>query len=281
MSCHNSSLEDVEISVQSVLSQTFKMWKLELILDGTTEDFYDKIRRIFKDPRINITYFPENEGLTVRLADAVNDSESKYIARIDTGDYWHNEKLKLQVEFLEKNVNVNLVATQVTYFSENENSAKVSSFATDDVAIRRRIHERKGVFEHSTILFRNNINYRKRFRYSQDLDLYIRVSSFSKLACLDIPLCYCRRNLNGISVNKKPEQLFYINLCYIDRSKQFVEDLPPPARKLKRIDWMWSYARYFYIKFIHAPTIWHKLLYLSITVFLYPPLGLYYLRRLM
>ncbi len=89
-----------------------------------------------------------------------------------------------------------------------------SWFSVEDVDIRKKFLSHEGIFEHSSILFRKGLNYRPFFRYSQDLDLYVRAAMNGKLYCLDTPLVYSEINEEGITMNKKYLQRQYQSIAY-------------------------------------------------------------------
>ena len=57
--------------------------------------FYQKILSIEKvSPKLEVDIFMDQEGLTKRLFDCVHESNSEYIARIDSGDKWKKQAFK-------------------------------------------------------------------------------------------------------------------------------------------------------------------------------------------
>jgi len=83
-------------SIESVLSQTFQDFELIVVDDASTdstgkilESYSEKIRRIL---------LPENLGVSAARNTAIVQSDSKWIAFLDSDDYWHAEKLEKQIK---------------------------------------------------------------------------------------------------------------------------------------------------------------------------------------
>ena len=86
----------LETSIESVLSQTFQDFELIVVDDASTdstgnilESYSGKIRTIL---------LPENFGVSAARNTAIVQSDSKWIAFLDSDDYWHAEKLEKQIK---------------------------------------------------------------------------------------------------------------------------------------------------------------------------------------
>lgn len=88
-------------AIESVLSQTFEDFEFIIVNDGSTDNT-EKVIKGFNDPRIIYLNNGKNLGVPKSFNSAIKISQGKYIARIDSDDFWSNKnKLKKQVEFLE------------------------------------------------------------------------------------------------------------------------------------------------------------------------------------
>ena len=290
MSNYNGA-KKLKKTIKSVLSQSFDDFKFIIIDDCSTDESIDIIKS-FQDDRILLVQNDRNLGLTKNLIKGVKLSNSKYIARIDVGDYWDKYKLQQQVEFLEKNKDYVICGTQVYYFKDN-NILNTSWFSVEDENIRKRFKTREGVFEHSSILFRNIINYREQFKYSQDLDLYLRISFLGKLYCINKPLTYCEINLDGITLKKKYLQRQYQKWAYKlyeERMKKGKDSLETgELSNLLVRDTFFDkilnrFSMIFYKKYIFNRTLRKNFIFwgipLIISLIIYPPYMLDYLYKL-
>lgn len=98
-------------TIESVLNQTYKNWEM-LIVDDCSKDNGVKIvnEYVLKDKRIKLFKNEKNEGVSFTRNRAIDLSQGKYIAFLDSDDLWKKEKLKKQILFMEKN-NIDLSYT--------------------------------------------------------------------------------------------------------------------------------------------------------------------------
>ena len=91
-------------TIESVLNQTYKSWEM-LIIDDCSKDNGVKIvnNYILKDKRIKLFRNEKNEGVSFSRNRAIDLSQGKYIAFLDSDDLWKKEKLEKQISFMEKN----------------------------------------------------------------------------------------------------------------------------------------------------------------------------------
>ena len=110
MSFYNDE-KTLAIAIKSILYQSYSDWNLILLDDGSTDDSL-KVAREFKDSRICVYSDGINKGLAPRLNEIVHMAKGKYIARMDADDIMHPERLKLQVEYLDKHKDIDVVGTE-------------------------------------------------------------------------------------------------------------------------------------------------------------------------
>ena len=88
-------------TINSIIAQTYENWKL-FIIDDNSQDNSKEIIGNYKNEKINIVYLFKNKGVAFCRNLAIRLSNSKYIAFIDSDDYWSQNKLKEQILFMEK-----------------------------------------------------------------------------------------------------------------------------------------------------------------------------------
>lgn len=96
--------EFLEETILSVLNQTYKNWELILINDCSKDNSYKIIKKYLKiDKRIKYLKNEKNSGPAITRNNGINISKGKYIAFLDSDDLWYKDKLKNQINFMEKN----------------------------------------------------------------------------------------------------------------------------------------------------------------------------------
>ena len=83
------------------------------IAQNYATNFYDKIK-IFTEE--------ENQGLLKSYKRLIEQSNGKYLAILESDDYWLDEnKLQIQIDFLESNSDYGIVAGDIISIDENGN----------------------------------------------------------------------------------------------------------------------------------------------------------------
>jgi len=90
-------------TIDSVINQTFKNWKLIIVDDNSNIHTQKILKNYINNPNIDITWLKKNKGPAFCRNFAIRNSKSQYIAFIDSDDIWEKEKLSKQLEFMIKN----------------------------------------------------------------------------------------------------------------------------------------------------------------------------------
>jgi len=94
----------IEQCINSVLSQTHKDWELILCDDCSTDNSVRIIEEyINRDSRIILLSNEVNSGAGIARNMAIKHATGNYIAFLDGDDFWHEDKLKKQLDFIQKN----------------------------------------------------------------------------------------------------------------------------------------------------------------------------------
>ncbi len=186
MSAYNTPEEFLTKSIESVLDQSYENFEFIIINDGADQETSNiLISYVEKDSRIKLI-IQNNMGLTKSLNRGIMFAKGKYVARQDTDDLWMKNKLKKQIEAINKEKNIVLVGTLCQILNEK---FKNISETIPGYAERLNIKDTKDIREaliqfnpfcHASILIDKEIveklgYYNDDYRYSQDYELWVRV----------------------------------------------------------------------------------------------------------
>lgn len=193
-------------SIKSVINQSFKDWELILVNDGSTDSSL-KIANQFAnlDKRIRVISDGLNKKLPYRLNQIILESKYEYIARMDADDLIHPDRLKIQIDFLEKNKNYDLVSSSmvsINHKNEIKGIRAVDSIYTDFSYIRRHYP-----VVHASILVRKEWYLRNQYNTemprSQDFELWCRTINNNDLKMAVLPdLLYYYREEGLVTLEK-------------------------------------------------------------------------------
>lgn len=201
--------ELVAESVASLLDQTYSNYEVVLVDDGSTDGTLEELEK-FADPRVRILHHG-NMGFVRSVRRAIEESEGEFIAIHGSGDVSYRERIQKQAEYLERHPDVGLVSShsekiglvtgkRVVAQPRNEelNLIEDSPLGHGEVMYRRDAYEKAG-------------GYRAFFTYSQDYDLFLRMSEFTGIHIIQEVLYRKFSQPDGVSgvPHKRYLQCFY------------------------------------------------------------------------
>lgn len=90
-------------SIQSVLAQSYTDWELIIVDDCSTDDTDKVVTPYLSDERIKYLKNEKNSGAATSRNRALREAKGRWIAFLDSDDLWMPDKLKKQINFMEKN----------------------------------------------------------------------------------------------------------------------------------------------------------------------------------
>lgn len=178
----------LRLAVLSIVKQTFTDWELLIIDDGSTDNALQEIADI-KDARIRILRDGKNKGLAARLNECIDLARGQYLARMDQDDVSYPERFARQIESLQNDLEVDLVAIRAITIDENDQATGLFPYAISHEEICARPW-RGFYLAHPTWMGR--IEWFRKHHYtvpgpyfSEDQDLLLRSYRDSRFCTLD------------------------------------------------------------------------------------------------
>ena len=240
--CFNSS-KTIKHSVASIIKQK-SIPKEVILVDDCSNDDNKTITEIKKCIRLlNINRIKtkliinkSNKGPAASRNKGIFISKEKYLAFLDSDDFWLKEKLEHQYEIMENNKKVFLSCHDSYFINNKKREEKIETGQLNDIIKKIYLPNMffKNFVQTRTVMVKNNDNilFNEKFRYAEDYDLWLRLMIRkhelyyinNKLAC-----CYTK---NGFSEGLSSHFfLFWINeilVLFLNsiRSKFFFAFLP-------------------------------------------------------
>lgn len=114
----------IELTILSVLAQSYQNWEMILIDDCSHDKSAEIIQKfVEKDKRIKYLRLETNSGAAVARNKAIEMAQGEYLAFLDSDDLWEPLKLEKQLEFM-KEKNSNFSFTRIKIIDSNNNTIK-------------------------------------------------------------------------------------------------------------------------------------------------------------
>lgn len=91
----------IMLAIKSLLYQTYPNWNCVIVNDGS-KDNTKKILDTITDKRFRIIHLEKNRGRGFARQVALEKAEGDYLTYLDADDFYHPEKIKQQVNILDK-----------------------------------------------------------------------------------------------------------------------------------------------------------------------------------
>lgn len=99
------SSKTLKRAVESVINQTYPHWELLIINDACPEKSYKVVEQYVSD-KIKILHNKENSKTAATRNHGIKEAIGKYIAFLDSDDYWLPNKLEKQIALLQSGADV-------------------------------------------------------------------------------------------------------------------------------------------------------------------------------
>lgn len=113
-----NSIQFIDKSIKSIVDQTYPYWELLITDDCSTDGTWELLKEYQRqNDLIKISRLEKNSGSGIARNNSIKNAKGKYIAFLDSDDYWIPEKLEIQVNFMEHN-NIAFCHSSYGYWDE-------------------------------------------------------------------------------------------------------------------------------------------------------------------
>ncbi len=239
MPVYNTKETHLKESIESILSQTYDDFEFLILNDASTDSNVEKIVKSYKDNRIKYYKNDNNLGISGTRNKLLNLSSGEFLSVMDHDDISFPERLKKQVEFLEKNPDIGVVGAFAETFPKKGINKKpiINDDIEENLMFSCAILHPASMIR-KKVLIDNNIKYEKEFSPAEDYALWCRLIGKTRFANLpEILLKYRIHDSNTSKTQKdkmfKCSQKIY-NFVRKDNNKlwEFVKE---KAKKTYRV----------------------------------------------
>ena len=203
MPVHNGA-RFLEVSVKSILAQTFGDFELIIVDDGSIDQTPIILSGLAaKDSRIRLLHNSSRQGISVALNQAARLACGPLIARMDSDDWAHETRFSLQIGAFGQDENLVLCGSNAAHVDEQMRPLFHTVLPVSDWDIRcAALFENP--FAHPSVMMRTKAfhragGYNEEFLTTQDYDLWIRLFAQGEVRNLSESLLKMRRHDQSVS----------------------------------------------------------------------------------
>ncbi len=223
MPVYNPEEDYLREAIESIQNQTYSDFEFIIINDGSTNNTKQVILS-YDDSRIKYFENEENLGLIKTLNRGLGLAAGQYIARMDADDISLPERFAKQVDYLDKNEDIDVLGTWFKKIPKN----KIVKMPTTDKDIKNLLLFVCCSMGHPTVMIRKStldkydFKYNEEYKHAEDYGLWLSMADKAKFANLPEVLLNYRWHNTNISVTKSEEQSKITNKLRHEYQKKFL-----------------------------------------------------------
>lgn len=190
-------------TIESVLNQTYKNWEMLIVDDSSKDNGVNIVKKYQKKcKKIKLIRLDNNSGAAVARNEGIKLAKGRYIAFLDSDDFWHPEKLEKQISFMKKNDHA---FTYTNYQKMNESGDLVEEIieSPSELDYKEALHT--NYIGCLTVIYDTKKLaklYMPEIRKRQDYGLWLKILKEVNGYGLNENLAYYRVRNNSVSSNK-------------------------------------------------------------------------------
>lgn len=197
MPVYNVKEEYLRESIESILHQTFKDFEF-IILDDCSKNDVESIVNSYKDTRIRFYRNDKNLKVSACRNKLLDLSNSEYVAFQDADDISYAERLKVQVEYLERHRDVSILSAAYETYPNGKVVSHCRNVKYFDLLKECCVAQPVVIMRLSAIRY-CNLKYSEEFDTSEDYEFWSRAIKYLKIENLTNVLLKYRIRENSLS----------------------------------------------------------------------------------
>lgn len=171
----------VKPAIDSILNQTFKDFEFVIVVDASCPGLAERVVEMGGgDERIKILIASIGGGLAYSLNTGIANSRGTFVARMDGDDVSRADRLRLQVDYLNEHLEVDVVGCRVQFIDQDsrEIPRPYKYFQTNEQI--RKVLPYRNPLPHPALMFRKRallaVQGYKYGHSSEDHEMFIRMA---------------------------------------------------------------------------------------------------------
>lgn len=202
------SLSHMDRAIRSVLAQTFRDFELILVDDHSCDGTLGRAKYFAEmDHRIQVISHDSNKGAGAARNTGIKSAQGRFIAFIDSDDYWAPTKLESQISHM---IAKNTPISYTDYIVQDEEGRVLFTFKAPEITTYSSMLKRPSIGCSTAIINVATIGkrYFPEFRKSEDFALWLSIlKDYEASKCGDALTVYTARR-NSVSSNKLASAIF-------------------------------------------------------------------------
>ena len=194
-----SNPNELTLAIESILNSKITPDQIVLVIDGTVGNELMEAISTF-EPKVTIIKLKQNRGLGLALNAGLKACRNEIICRFDTDDINVNSRMGFLIDFLNRNITIDIVGSHVIEFYPSD-SRKVrynlKMSPQNNTSIKRQLNIRNCI-NHPSVAFRKSkiesIGSYEDVKYFEDYYLWLKAKKHGlNFANIQKPLVLMRR----------------------------------------------------------------------------------------
>ncbi len=176
-----NNIEVLHTAINSVLDQTYKNVEI-ILIDDYSSNSLDQIKKYLLIEKVKYFRNESNKGPGFSRNVGIENSSGDYLAFLDADDTWLNNKLEIQLNYMQKN---NYLFSHTSYFRNNQDNGKIKKIRSGFINYVYPIPIFFCRIATPTVMIKkkliNEYKFDKDLRYLEDTYLWYNLSKITKL----------------------------------------------------------------------------------------------------